>query len=95
MTTDGRSLLGHHRIAIKEECGILESINALETRINHQDGRKGTRLLDRGENIGVYPLSESISKAQEYVDYEISPTRCSVAKIMGMVNSITSKRKTP
>jgi translation initiation factor IF-3 len=58
----------------------------LDTRINHQIRAAEVRVIGpEGENIGVIPLSEAISRAQEYgLDLiEISPNAVPpVAKIM-------------
>jgi len=67
-------------------CYTLRTTTALDTRINHHIRAAEVRVIGpEGENIGVIPLSEAISRAQEFgLDLiEISPNAVPpVAKIM-------------
>jgi translation initiation factor IF-3 len=67
------------------------------TRINHQIRAAEVRVIGpEGENIGVISLSDALARAEEYgLDLiEISPNAVPpVAKIMNMVNSLTSRRR--
>jgi translation initiation factor IF-3 len=71
---------------VKGTYAIVGLTNALDTRVNHQIRAKEVRVVGaEGENLGVLPLSEAISRAQEVgLDLiEISPNAVPpVAKIM-------------